>query len=158
MALPAATLYVLESAGGDEWVDELALADRPAYAILDGWLLAASNLGALQKLAEAAAAEPAGASVLPAWAGTLRGDSAAAVWIDLARSGKVARDAIATWSMAQMFSNGSDSQAIRERLNEARTWIDAFAPLGTARAKLGRRAGTTALSVDLGLSGEAAPE
>ena len=33
-----------------------------------------------------------------------------------------------------------------------------FAPLGTARADLGRRDGTTALSVDLGLSGAAAAE
>ena len=158
MALPATTIYVLESAGGNEWVDELSLADRPAYAILDGWLLAASNLGALQKLAQLAATAPAGAAETPAWAATLAGSSAAAAWVDLARSGKVARDAIATWSMAQMFSNGSDSQAIRERLNEAKTWIDAFAPLGTARADLGRRDGTTALSLDLGLSGAAATE
>ena len=158
MALPAATLYVLESAGGNEWVDELALADRPAYAVLDGWLLASSNLGALQKLAESAAAAPAGAAELPAWAAALEGPSATAAWIDLARSGKVARNAIATWSMAQMFSNGSDSQAIRERLNETKAWIDAFEPLGTARVKLGRRDGATALSLDLGLSGAAASE
>lgn len=158
MALPATTIYVLESAGGNEWVDELSLSDRPAYAILDGWLLASSNLGALQKLAESAAAAPTGAAETPAWTATLAGPSAVAAWIDLARSGKVARDAIATWSMAQMFSNGSDSQAIRERLNEAKAWIDAFAPLGTARADLGRRDGTTALSLDLGLSGAAATE
>ena len=158
MALPITTIYVLESAGGNEWVDELSLSDRPAYAILDGWLLASSNLGALQKLAESAAAAPAGAAETPTWAVPLAGPYAVAAWIDLARSGKVARDAIATWSMAQMFSNGSDSQAIRERLNEAKAWIDAFAPLGTARADLGRRDGTTALSLDLGLSGAAASE
>ena len=158
MALPAATLYVLESAGGNEWVDELALSDRPAYAILDGWLLASSNLGALQKLAQLAEVAPAGAAETPAWPAALEGSSAVAAWVDLARSGKVARDAIATWSMAQMFSNGSDSQAIRERLNEAKAWIDAFAPLGTARADLGRRDGTTALSLDLGLSGAATSE
>ena len=156
---PSATLYVLASAGGDEWVDELALADRPAYAILDGWLLAASNLGALQKLAQpAAAAGSGGAAEALAWTMALDGSSAASAWIDLARSGQVARDAIATWSMAQMFMNSGDSQAIRERLNEAKAWIDAFAPLGTARAELGRRGGTTALSLDLGLSGPGTPE
>ena len=158
MVLPAATLYVLESAGRNEWVDELPLEDRPAYAVMDGWLLAASNFGALRKLAESASAVSAGASDLPAWSDALAGASAASVWVDLARSGKVARDAIATWSMAQMFSNGSETQVIRERLNETKTWIDAFAPLGTARAELGRRGGTTALSLDLGLSGEAATE
>ena len=151
----AGTIFVLASAGGNEWVDELALSDRPAYVILDGWLLAASNLAALQKLAEQAAGVETGR---PAWAQALDGTSAALAWIDLVRSGKIARDAIATWSMAQMFMNSSDSQAIRERLNEAKTWIDAFAPLGTARAELGRRGGTTSLSLDLGLSGEAATE
>ena len=60
--------------------------------------------------------------------------------------------------MAQMFMNNGNSQAIREQLNEAKAWIDAFAPLGTARAELGRRSGTTALTVDLGLSAEGAPE
>ena len=129
----------------------------PAYAVVDGWLLAASNLGALQRLVQASAAKRADAPA-PAWAAAANRPAAAALWLDLARSGKVARDAIATWSMAQMFSNGSDSQAIRERLNEAKTWIDAFAPLGTARADLGRRDGTTALSLDLGLSGAAAAE
>ena len=73
-------------------------------------------------------------------------------------SGKVARDAIATWSMAQMFLNGGSSQAARERLNEAKAWIDAFAPLGTARARLGRRNDRTELTLDLGLSALAATE
>ena len=102
----------------------------PAYAILDGWLLASSNLGALQKLVQAAAAGPAGAADTPAWAAPADGPSAVSVWLDLARSGKVARDAIATWSMAQMFLNSGNSQAVREQLNEVKAWIDAFAPLG----------------------------
>lgn len=50
---PAATIHVLESAGGDEWVDTLARSDRPAYAVVDGWLLVASNLDALQKVVRA---------------------------------------------------------------------------------------------------------
>ena len=74
------------------------------------------------------------------------------MWMDLARSGKLARDAIATWSMAQMFMNSGDSQEIRERLNDIKAWIDALAPLGAARAELSRREGRTALSLDLGLS------
>jgi hypothetical protein len=79
-------------------------------------------------------------------------------WLDLARSGKVARDAIATWSMAQMFLNSRNSKGAREQLNEAKAWIDAFAPLGEARMHLGRREGKTVLSMDLGLSGTVRPE
>ena len=157
VSAPPATIYVLESAGGDEWVDSLAKSDRPAYVILDGWLLASSNLAALQKLAQATGAgRPEGGA--PAWAAAVDGPSAARVWLDLARSGKVARDAIATWSMAQMFIDNQGSMAARQKLNEAKAWIDAFAPFGTARAVLGRREGKTVLAVDLGLSGAAGPE
>jgi hypothetical protein len=58
--------------------------------------------------------------------------------------------------MAQVFSTGGSSQAAREQLNEAKAWIDAFAPFGEARWSLARRAGETALAVDLGLSGAGA--
>lgn len=149
----AATLQALESAGGNEWVDELAPSDRPAYAVADGWLLAASNRDALQKLLRGAAP----ASTPPPWA--VGGESAAALtgWLDLARSGKVARDAIATWSMAQVFIGGSSSQAARERLNEVKAWVEAFVPFGEARGSLRRRAGESVLSVDLGLSAGVPP-
>lgn len=151
VVLPQATLYVLESAGRDEWVDELPLSDRPAYAVLDGWLLASSNLAALQKLAEAPS--PAGAAA-PAWRQTLDHPGAVSAWIDLARSGKAARGAIATWSIVQA-ATGGDAEVGR-RLNEAKVWIEAFEPFREARAQLGRRDGATALTVDLGLSGAAA--
>ena len=142
------TVHVLESAGGNEWVDELARTDRPAYAVVDGWLLAASNQDALRKLVRGEAATEAA----PAWAEKIRTGRALAVWIDLARGGKVARDAIATWSMAQALLGGGSTQEIRERLNEAKAWIDALAPLGEVRAELGRRGGKTELAVDFGLS------
>ena len=150
---PAGTSYVLASAGGNEWVDELAPADRPAYAVLDGWLLAASNLAALQKVVTQAPVD-----AMPEWAEALAGPGALTAWVDLARSGKVARDAIATWSMVQMFLNGGNSQAIREQLNNARAWIDAFAPLAHARLALGRRQNQTTLTLDLGLSAAGATE
>ncbi len=150
---PAGPIYVLASAGGNEWVDELAPADRPAYAVLDGWLLAASNLAALQKVVTQAPVD-----AMPEWAEALAGPGALTAWVDLARSGKVARDAIATWSMVQMFLNGGNSQAIREQLNNARAWIDAFAPLAHARLALGRRHNQTTLTLDLGLSAAGAAE
>ena len=147
------TLHVLESAGGNEWVDVLSRSDRPAYAVLDGWLVAASNLDALQKIARGeAAAEGA------EWEGQIASPRAAAAWLDLRRGGKVARDAIATWSMAQMFFDGGQPAALRERLEAAKAWIDALAPFGTARASLGHGAGQTALFLDLGLSAATASD
>lgn len=156
VSLPTTTIYVLESAAGDEWVDELAPSDRPAYLLMDGWLLASSNLGALQKLAQAALPRDiAGGG--PAWAAQVDGPPALAIWLDLARSGKMARDAMATWSMAQMFLNRGDSRATREQLNEIKAWIDALVPLGAARAELSRRQGCTVLALDLGLSASTPP-
>lgn len=157
VATPAATLCTLESAGGNEWVDGLAPSDRPAYAVLDGWLLASSNLDALRKLAERASG---GAAQRPpdAWPAQVASASALAVWLDLARSGTTARDAMAMWSMAQTFLDSGGSRAARERLSEIQTWIDAFVPFGAARADLSRRGTKTVLTVDLGLSGAAAGE
>jgi len=152
VAVPPYTLFALESAGGDEWVDALASSDRPAYVVMDGWLLASSNLGALRKLAESASGRKP-ASTLPAWMAQLNRPVALTVWVELARTGKVARDAIATWSMVQMFTPGGNSQEIREQLNEAKVWIEALAPFGTARATLSRQEEKTRLTVDLGLSG-----
>ena len=148
----SATLYALESAGGNEWVDELAPSDRPAYAVLDGWLLASSNLDALRKLAQrVSSGETAPATA--AWPAQVDSASILAVWLDLARSGKTARDAMAMWSMAQTFLDSGGSRAARERLNEIQAWIDAFVPFGAGRADLSRRGGKTVLTVDLGLSG-----
>ncbi len=151
VAVPPYTLFALESAGGDEWVDVLASSDRPAYVVMDGWLLASSNLGALRKLAESAS-DRNPTSTLPAWMAQLNRPAAITVWMELARTGKVARDAIATWSMVQMFTPGGNSQEIREQLNEAKVWIEALAPFGTARATLSRKKGKTLLTLDLGLS------
>jgi len=151
VAVPPYELLALESAGGDEWVDTLATSDRPAYVVINGWLLASSNRSALQKLAQAAASGSR-RSGAEAWAEPLAQPSAVTAWVELARTGKVAKDAIATWSMAQMFMEGGNSQDIRAQLNEAKAWIDALAPFGTARVSLTRREGKSVLTVDLGLS------
>jgi len=151
VAVPPYELLVLESAGGDEWVDSLAASDRPAYVVLNGWLLASSNRSALQKIAQSAAAGLS-SSGPDAWVEQLSRPAAASAWVELARTGKVAKDAIATWSMAQMFIGGGNSRDIREQLNDAKAWIDALAPFGSARAALGRREGKTVLTLDLGLS------
>jgi hypothetical protein len=145
---PDDAVQILESAGGNEWVDALARDDRPAYAVVDGWLLAASNADALQKLVrgEAALARD------PAWAGRLRTRGGAVLWLDLARAGKVLRDAMATWTMAQMFFSSGSSDDLRPAFDEAKRWIDALVPLREARLVLGHAGGLTELSVDLGLS------
>ncbi len=158
VSVPPFTIYVLASAGGDEWVDDLSLANRPAYAILDGWLLAASNLAALQKLAQAAA-EGRRAAHTPAWARDLAQPTAAAAWLDLERSQRVAQSAVGYAKLAQLAPNSGYTRADRERLEEVKSWIDASSNLaGVAQGRLSRRDGQTVLALELGLSGAAAAE
>lgn len=146
VSVSATTIYVLESAGRNEWVDELPQADRPAYAVLDGWLLASSNFSALQKLANGAASEGEG----PTWQAALTTSAAVSAWLDLRRVSRAAKGAIATWSMVQAAFGGDAASAAQ--LNEAKAWIEAFEPFGEARAGLGRRDGHTTFSLVLGLS------
>ncbi|NLB64920.1 MAG: hypothetical protein GX803_00400 [Lentisphaerae bacterium] len=138
---------VLESATGNEWVDGLAPGERPAYAIVDGWLLACSNRDALQKLLDM---EPEDDP--PVWAA--RGEHPAALtgWVDLERGGKVVRDAMGTWSMMQLFFGGGGAAQVREQINEVKAWVDALAPLGEGWVSLRRANNETMLEVDLGLS------
>lgn len=148
----ATTLHVLESAGGNEWVDALAPADRPAYGLFGGWIVVASNLAALQKLARVAEARGDRYAASPRWMPPMMDTTTASLWMDLNRSGQVIRDAIATWSLVQMFLDREGSQSARNRLNDVRGWLDALAPLGEARLQLARRGDSTVLTVDLGLS------
>jgi hypothetical protein len=115
--------------------------------VLDGWLLASSNLAALQNWRKR---RPAAGAAAPAWLRTLERPGAATAWIDLVRGGKAAKGAIATWSIVQA-ATGGDAEVSR-RLNEAKAWIEAFEPFRAARAELGRRDGATVLAVELGLS------
>ena len=86
----SARLYALESAGGDEWVDELSPSDRPAYGVLNGWLLASSNLRALEKVAEkTVSGTTIDRSGALAWQTQLNRSGAATAWIELTRAGKV---------------------------------------------------------------------
>lgn len=145
VATPATTIYVLESAGRNEWVDELPQADRPAYAMLDGWLLAASNCSALQKIArEARPANPA-----PTWRVAVATPTAVSAWVDLQRAGQAAKGAIATWSMVQAAFGGDFSSMAQ--LNEAKAWIEAVEPFREARLELGRQQGQTTVNINWGL-------
>ncbi|MDR0993159.1 MAG: hypothetical protein LBN38_01115 [Verrucomicrobiota bacterium] len=151
-------LYALESAGGDEWVDLLAPADRPAYVVVDGWLLASSNLRVLEKIIEARSSGVAPPSMPPAWAQVLDGEGAGMLWLDIDRAGKTAKDVMATWSMAQLFLHGSQSQEARAQWNDLKAWIDSFLPFGVGRMEWARRDGETTLRLDLGLSASSALE
>ena len=131
--LPDGTeLCTLESAGGNEWVDELASSDRPAWAIRDGWLLVASNRAALEKLLSSPAAPPT--SPLPPWAASSTAP-AARLWLDLDRTATTYAHLAAMWSMAQRFLGIPTDPALQAILDDIRAWLDAFRPYRQATAE-----------------------
>lgn len=120
-------VLTLESAGGDEWVDELAASDRPSYALVNGWLLACSNRDALEKMLKN---PPDAAASLPPWAVTDEAPLTARFWMELDRTGKAVGNAVAMWMMAQRFMQLEADPAVQTRLDNLRSWIDALRPFG----------------------------
>ena len=128
--LPGGTeICTLESAGANEWVDELAPGDRPSYALHDGWLLAASNRDALEKLLRHAPSPEA-----PASAATDVRTTTATLRVDLDRTATTFIHLAAMWSMARRFLGSAADPSIQAVLDDIRAWLEALRPYGQATA------------------------
>ena len=155
-------MWTLESAGGDEWVDALSLEDRPACAVIDGWLIVASNLDALRALARgkgreatAIAARKAGDSDLrPAWALAAESETAPAwAWMDIRRAGDATIDVLSMMTMVMRFAPELEAEqrtANRQAIAATKTWVRALQPFAEVRASLERCEDGLALAADLG--------
>ena len=134
--LPDGTeLCTLESAGGNEWVDELASTDRPAWAIRDGWLLVASNRAALEKLLTASPRPE------PARFGDAAG-STAILDLDLDRTATTFIHLMAMWSMAQRFLGIPSDPALQTTLDALRVWLESLRPYSQATATWAQEPGS----------------
>jgi hypothetical protein len=114
----------------------LDLREVAAYAAIDDWLLFASNLGGFTNLLADALSV---AEKKPKAAGGRFADEEGAAlsgWIDLAEGGKAVRLAITAWSLKLMMTDPDGSRALRDRLSEAKAWIDTMAPLRQIRFSL----------------------
>ncbi|MBQ9345344.1 MAG: hypothetical protein IJT88_09055 [Kiritimatiellae bacterium] len=144
-------LWSLESAGGDEWVDFLALEDRPACAFFGDWLLVASNLDALRALATGKGAQATVALVArpgidtaprPAWAMAAEAQTAPVwLWLDIDRAGKATLDALAMVSMLQRWAPSLDASsraAVQDTIASTRAWVQSLLPFREATASLER--------------------
>lgn len=155
-------MWTLESAGGDEWVDALSIDDRPACAVVDGWLLVASNLDTLRALARgkgrettATAARLAGDPGLrPAWALAAESETAPCwAWMDIQRAGDATLDVLSMMSMVLRFTpdvEADQREANRRAIDSTKTWVRALKPFAEARASLERCEDGMALAADLG--------
>lgn len=155
-------MWSLESAGGDEWVDVLSLEDRPACAVIDGWLLVASNLDALRALARgkgreatAAAARQAGDPALrPAWALAAESETAPSwAWMDIQRAGDATLDVLSMMTMVMRFSpelEAEQREATRQAIATTKAWVRSLQPFAEVRASVERCEDGLALAADLG--------
>ena len=114
---------------------QLALEEKPAYAICGEWLLLSSNLGSLSKLAARFNGMPADAQRQETW-WKKNLDSLSApcfAQIDLARGGKTLRLALTAYGLKLLLEDAQGTLGVRQRLNEAKAWLDSLAPLQICR-------------------------
>ena len=128
------TVFAIENTASN-FYSTLTLEEKPAYAICGEWLLLSSNLGSLSSLVARIQQMPAGSRRQEAqWKTDL--DSMPApcfARIDLARGGKTLRLALTTYALKLLLEDAKGTLGVRQRLNEAKAWIDSLAPLQTCR-------------------------
>ena len=126
------TVFAVENTASN-FYSTLTLEEKPAYAICGEWLLISSNMRSLSALlAHVKQMQNGSQRDPPKWKEEL--DSMPApcfARIDLARGGKTIRLAITTYALKLLLEDATGSLGVRQRLNEAKAWIDSLSPLQT---------------------------
>ncbi len=122
-------VFAIESTGQSPYADA-DVKERVAYLALDRSVVFSSNLEALSRIVrEAQSGEgPRGTRFADGLRRMRERHALAYLWVDLDDGAKVLRLAITAWSLKLLVENPRESQAMRQRLNEAKAWIDALAP------------------------------
>lgn len=114
-------IVVFEGTGQNLYAS-LAPEAKPAYAVVDNWLLLASQAGVLtQLLARAGASSPCLEKAMkpaPVW-----------FWGDFRTGGDALRLALSAYAFKLLMEDAAGSQARRQQISEWRAWLDAFEPL-----------------------------
>jgi hypothetical protein len=130
-------LFAIENTASN-FYSTLTLEEKPAYTICGEWLLLSSNLASLSNLVERFRQMPSGVQGAQSretwWKGDLDSVSTPCfARIDLAHGGKTLRLALTTYGLKLLLEDAKGTLGIRQRLNEAKAWIDSLAPLQTCR-------------------------
>lgn len=114
-------VVVLDGTGQNLYAS-LAPEAKPAYAVLDNWLLLASQGSVLtQLLARAGTSSPCLEKAMkptPVW-----------FWGDFRSGGDALRLALSAYAFKLLMEDAAGSQARRQRINEWKAWLDALEPL-----------------------------
>ncbi|MBW7908967.1 MAG: hypothetical protein H3C50_08645 [Kiritimatiellae bacterium] len=125
-------VFAIESTGRSPYASGDAK-ERIAYVPMQQSLAFSSNLETLTKLLREAQQKAGGAeSVLSQGAQRMRDHHALGyLWFNLEEGAKLLRLAVTAWSLKLLVENPQGSQEMRQKLNEAKAWIDAMAPQKT---------------------------
>jgi len=131
------TVRIVEGTG-DNIYSSLRLDEKAAFAVRDGWFILSSNSDSLIRLLENAQSElPPGAESRVPWVRAIDEASAPAyAWVDAARGSRTFIIAIGAYSLKLLMQDPEKTMPLRERLNQAKRWIDALEPMGVVRVWL----------------------
>jgi len=132
---------------GSALLSNLGPADRPAYAVADGRLIAASQAGSLA----AALARPAEAADTAPWAPwreTLTASNVAAMaWLDLQAGGNALQLVLSAWAL---FGRGPNAPPIPAAVTRAGALLDRLRPLQSGAVWLESENGNPLLRLQIG--------
>ncbi len=122
-------VFAIESTGRSPYA-QVEAKERLAYMPMQQSLAFASNLETLSTLVREAQQAPAVSdAILAQGAQRMRDNHALGyLWINLEEGAKLLRIAVAAWSLKLLVENPQGSQEMRQKLNEAKAWINAIAP------------------------------
>ena len=110
-----------------------AAGEQVAIAVEGDWVMVSSNYQGLEALILANARTRADGLTLPYWAEKLQqtgGDTFGYFGVDLVRGNETLRLAISAYSLKLLFENASGSREQRQKLNEAKAWLELLAGFG----------------------------
>ena len=145
------SVYVIESAAHTPYA-RFRSPERIAYTVVDGWFFVSSHAAPLMRLVE----RYHGPEALfdadeGGWQDAVRqGNAALAGHVNIQGGARTLRLAISAWSIKLLFDDPAESRETRQRLNEARAWIDTLEPLAKADLWLEEKSGQLRLGFRLG--------
>ncbi len=145
------SVHVVESTTDTPYAN-VRFRERVAFSMVDGWMVLASHASALMPLLERYEQPEAVIEAdLGGWQREVRaGDAAIYGYADISGGARTLRMAISAWSMKLMFDDPRGTRETRQRLNEARAWIDTLEPLSGAHLWLDQQEDWLALRFALG--------
>ncbi len=150
VAVGTQRVFAIESTGRSTYA-ALDGKERIAYVPLRQNLVFSSNLETLAKLLREGREPAAPAGRFETSLRRMReGPALGYLWMNLDEGAKLLRIAVTAWSLKLLVEDPRGSQPMRQRLNEAKAWIDTLAPLRTLQIWVRPRQDTLEYEFQLG--------